>query len=66
MGLAQYYPRLFDGLGVSLQLAAISVICGYLIGLVFALGAASVRPWLRWPTLVIIEIGRGIPALVVL
>jgi polar amino acid transport system permease protein len=66
MDLAQYFPRLFDGLLVSLQLAAISVICGYVIGLLFALGAASVRPWLRWPTLVVIEIGRGIPALVVL
>jgi polar amino acid transport system permease protein len=66
MDLAQYFPRLLDGLGVSLQLTAISVICGYLIGLLFALGAASTRPWLRWPTLVIIEIGRGIPALVVL
>lgn len=66
MDLAQYFPRLFDGLGVSLQLTAISVVCGYLIGLLFALGAASIRPWLRWPTLVIIEIGRGIPALVVL
>lgn len=66
MDLAQYYPRLFDGLAVSLQLTAISVVCGYLIGLFFALGASSVRPWLRWPTIVIIEIGRGIPALVVL
>jgi len=66
MDLVQYFPRLLDGLGVSLQLTAISVVCGYLIGLLFALGAASIRPWLRWPTLVVIEIGRGIPALVVL
>lgn len=66
MDLATYLPRLIDGLGVSLQLTVISVVCGYLIGLLFALGAASIRPWLRWPTIIIIEIGRGIPALVVL
>ena len=66
MDLATYLPKLLDGLGVSLQLTIISVVGGYLIGLLFALGAASVRPWLRWPTIVIIEIGRGIPALVVL
>jgi polar amino acid transport system permease protein len=66
MDLSSYFPRLIDGLGVSMQLTAISVLGGYLIGLLFALGAASTRPWLRWPTIVIIEIGRGIPALVVL
>jgi polar amino acid transport system permease protein len=66
MDLSVYLPRLLDGLAVSLQLTAISVIGGYLIGLLFALGAASVRPWLRWPTIVLIEIGRGIPSLVVL
>lgn len=66
MDLATYLPRLLDGLAVSLQLTVISVVGGYLIGLLFALGGASVRPWLRWPTIVVIEIGRGIPALVVL
>lgn len=66
MDLSTYLPKLLDGLGVSLQLTVISVVGGYLIGLLFALGAASVRPWLRWPTIVVIEIGRGIPALVVL
>ncbi|RII95433.1 amino acid ABC transporter permease [Clavibacter michiganensis] len=66
MDTAAYLPRLLDGLAVSLQLTVISVFCGYLIGLLFALGGASVRPWLRWPTIVVIEIGRGIPALVVL
>jgi polar amino acid transport system permease protein len=66
MDLAQYLPRLFDGLLVSLQLTVISVVFGYLVGLVFALGAASEKAWLRRPAIVVIEIGRGIPALVVL
>lgn len=66
MDLIEYLPRLLQGLGVSLQLTVISVIAGYLLGLAFALGVSSRSPWLRWPTLVVVEIGRGIPALVVL
>ncbi|WP_142141034.1 amino acid ABC transporter permease [Acidovorax sp. SLBN-42] len=66
MDLAEYLPRLGQGLVVSLQLTVLSVVFGYLIGLVFALGVSSRRPWLKWPALVLVEIGRGIPALVVL
>lgn len=66
MDLAEYLPRLGQGLIVSLQLTAFSVTFGYLIGLAFALGVTSRRPWLKWPALVVVEIGRGIPALVVL
>lgn len=64
--LAEYLPRLGQGLIVSLQLTALSVVLGYLVGLAFALGVSSRRPWLKWPALVAVEIGRGIPALVVL
>lgn len=61
-----YLPGLGSGLVVSLQLTGISVVLGYLLGLALALGVSSRKPWLKWPTLVIVEIGRGIPALVVL
>ncbi|QDE36024.1 amino acid ABC transporter permease [Microbacterium foliorum] len=66
MDIVDYLPTLGEGLVVSLQLTALSVVFGYALGLVFALGVTSVRPWLRWPALVVVEIGRGIPALVVL
>lgn len=66
MDLSLYLPRLLDGLGVSLQLTALSVVFGYAIGLVFALGVSSTRAVIRWPALVVVEVGRGIPALVVL
>lgn len=66
MDLATYLPRLGEGLLVSLQLTAISVVVGYAIGLLFALAVASPNRWLHWPALVLVEIGRGIPALVVL
>jgi polar amino acid transport system permease protein len=64
--LAEYLPRLGQGLVVSLQLTALSVVFGYLIGLVFALGVSSRHPLLKWTALIAVEIGRGIPALVVL
>jgi polar amino acid transport system permease protein len=66
MDIVEFLPRLGEGLVVSLQLTALSVVFGYALGLVFALGVTSIRPWLRWPALVVVEIGRGIPALVVL
>ncbi|WP_449280990.1 amino acid ABC transporter permease [Leucobacter sp.] len=66
MNFVEYLPRLGNGLLVSLQLTVISVVLGYVIGLFFALGSSSRRRWLRWPAIAVVEIGRGIPALVVL
>ncbi|MGO3885479.1 MAG: amino acid ABC transporter permease [Mycetocola sp.] len=66
MDMFEYLPRLGQGLLVSFQLTVLSVVFGYLLGLVFALGVTNRNPWLRWPALIVVEIGRGIPALVVL
>jgi polar amino acid transport system permease protein len=66
MDIVEYLPRLGVGLVVSLQLTALSVVFGYALGLLFALGVTSARSWVRWPALVVVEIGRGVPALVVL
>lgn len=66
MDVLAYLPQLGRGLLVSLELTVISVVLGYVIGLVFALGVSSPKAWLRWPALVVVEIGRGIPALVIL
>lgn len=66
MDLSLYLSRLLEGLVVSLQLTAISVVIGYVIGLFLALAVTSSNPWVKWPALVIVEAGRGTPALVVL
>ena len=66
MEFVEYLPRLGKGLLVSLQLTAISVIVGYVIGLFFALGSSARNKYVRWPAIAVVEIGRGIPALVVL
>lgn len=66
MDLIQYIPRLLGGLVVSLQLTVIAVVCGYILGLFFALGSTSRRKAIRWSAIAFVEIGRGIPALVLL
>lgn len=66
MEFVEYLPRLGKGLLVSLQLTVISVVIGYVIGLFFALGSSARSRSIRWPAIAVVEIGRGIPALVVL
>lgn len=66
MTLLDYLPRFGAGIVASLQLTLISVMCGFALGLLLALGMNSRRKWITWPTVTVVEIGRGIPALVVL
>jgi polar amino acid transport system permease protein len=58
--------QLLPGLGDSLQLAGVSTVVGVLVGLLLALLATRGSRWISWPTIVLIEIGRGAPVLVVL
>lgn len=57
---------LLPGLVISLQLAAAMLAIGLPLGLLMALGLSEKRKILSLPTLAIVEIGRGIPALVLL
>lgn len=61
-----YLPDFLDGLGVTLQLTGASLLIGLPLGLLLALAMTSPRATLRWPVVVLVEIGRGAPALVVL
>lgn len=63
---ADWLPRLWDGLVVSLQVTGISLAIGVVLGLVFALLSSSRSRIVRWPAVVLVEIGRGMPALVML
>jgi polar amino acid transport system permease protein len=62
----EYYPALLSGLLVSVRLAALSLLIGMPCGLLLALGAGAKSRPLRITTIVLVEIGRGTPALVVL
>jgi polar amino acid transport system permease protein len=59
-------PSLLKGLLTSIELTGASLAVGLPLGLLLALLVSSQRAVLRWPALVAVEIGRGIPALVVL
>jgi polar amino acid transport system permease protein len=61
-----WLPELLPGLGISLQLAAISIVAGSCLGLVLAIIVSSPNPVVRIPAIILVEIGRGIPALVLL
>ncbi len=63
---AGYLPDLVDGLWVAIQLTGLALLFGYPLGLLLALGIGSRHAAIRWLTLVVVEIGRGMPLLVLL
>lgn len=63
---ADWLPRLWDGLVVSLQVTGLSLVIGFVIGLGFALLSSARSRFVRWPAVVLVEVGRGMPALVML
>lgn len=61
-----YVLELIPGVGVALQLAGLSLLCGYPLALVFAVLIDNKFKIIRGITIVIVELGRGIPLLVLL
>lgn len=59
-------PTLLDGLRWSLLIAAVAIIAGYPFGLLLALMVSGKNRALRVLALIIVETGRGAPALVIL
>ena len=62
----QWFPELFEGLKVSMLVTLSSLVLGLPFGLLLAFGAITPSRVVRLPVLVLIELGRGIPLLVVL
>lgn len=61
-----WLPDLAPGLVVSLQLTGLSLLFGFPLGLIFAVMAESRFAALRWISFLFVEVGRGLPALVLL
>lgn len=59
-------PDLAPGLWVTIQLTLASLAVGLPVGTLLAIGASARTRWVRWPVVVVVEVGRGIPGLVVL
>jgi polar amino acid transport system permease protein len=62
----QWFPDLLGGFVISLEVTAACLVLGIPLGLLLALGVQSKSAPLRWTALVIVEIGRGTPALILL
>jgi polar amino acid transport system permease protein len=65
-GWGQDFPHLLSGLGVALKLTGVSLFLGFPGGLLTALLVSSRRRGARLPGLLIVEVGRGMPLLVLL
>ena len=61
-----YHDRLLGGLWTSLRLTFMTLLLGLPAGLLLAIAVSSPRHPLRRAAIVIVEIGRGTPALVLL
>ncbi|RFC67648.1 MULTISPECIES: amino acid ABC transporter permease [Mesorhizobium] len=59
-------PQLLAGLSISLQVTGAALAIGFPLGLLLALGVQSKVKAVKLPSLCLVEIGRGAPALVVL
>ncbi|WGX95853.1 amino acid ABC transporter permease [Nocardioides sp. L-11A] len=61
-----YLPDYLDGLTVTLRLTGVSLLVGLPLGVALALALTAPSKAIRRPAVLVVEIGRGAPALVVL
>jgi polar amino acid transport system permease protein len=62
----EYFREVSGGLGSAVQLAIISLTLGYPLALFLAILLDHKNRYLRWLTIIFVELGRGIPLLVLL
>ncbi|RVU85876.1 ABC transporter permease [Leucothrix sargassi] len=62
--ITENLPLLFKGLGLTLQLLAISLAIGFTISIPIAVAAASPRFWISFPAKAFIYVFRGTPLLI--
>lgn len=62
----QYIPDLLPGLWISIFITVVSCAGGYILGFFLALMAEAKKRVIRYTAVVIVELGRGIPILVLL
>ncbi|WP_032698608.1 amino acid ABC transporter permease [Pseudomonas syringae] len=63
---AEWFPSLWKGFILSLQVTSISLVIGISLGLLFALGTSSRSIAIKSMTVFFVELGRGAPALILL
>lgn len=65
-GWGQDFPHLLSGLGIALELTGVSLLLGFPGGLLTAVLVSSKSRVARLPGLAVVEVGRGMPLLVLL
>ncbi|MDQ2951598.1 MAG: amino acid ABC transporter permease [Chloroflexota bacterium] len=55
-----------EGLRETLLISIVSVALSFVVGLLFALGRISRKPWIRWPSIAYIEAVRALPVLLLI
>jgi polar amino acid transport system permease protein len=63
---SEEWSSLFSGLGISIQVTVLTLLFGLPLGVLLAVGASSRARWLSYSSIALVEIGRGVPALVLL
>ncbi|MDT4937765.1 MAG: polar amino acid transport system permease protein [Pseudonocardiales bacterium] len=61
-----WLPHLLNGLLISLRVTGLSLLFGLSAGLALALLVSSRSRLVKWPFILVVEVGRGMPALVML
>jgi len=61
-----YLPDFLPGMLITLELTASSLLVGLPLGVLLAVGSSSRTAAVKWPTIVLVELGRGAPGLIVL
>ena len=64
VSIAQYYPGVLKGLGITLALSLIGIVAGTIVGFLLGIGRASTHKLLRFVIGVYTDIFRGTPVLV--
>lgn len=62
----EWLPQMLVGLGTSLLVTIIAIAIGFPLGALLGIGTEAKAKWLRIVCISIVEIGRGVPALVFL
>ncbi|GAA2074361.1 amino acid ABC transporter permease [Aeromicrobium tamlense] len=61
-----WFPELLDGLQISLTVALASIVLGLVLGTLVALASVSGHRPVRWLSVALVEVLRGVPALVLI
>jgi len=62
--LIKYLPALLRGLMITLEVSAVSILAGIVLGFLLAIARQFGGPWLATPAMAIVEFVRGVPVLI--